>query len=51
MDIDFDAVPVAPQPNKLGATVIDNVSLEDVVPYIDWVSEFSALFAMFVMLV
>mmetsp|Transcript_24210 Transcript_24210/g.49556 ORF Transcript_24210/g.49556 Transcript_24210/m.49556 type:complete len:671 (+) Transcript_24210:2-2014(+) len=34
--IDFDAVPPAPAPNKLGVTVIDNVSLEDVVPYIDW---------------
>lgn len=48
IDIDFDAVPVAPQPNKLGVTVIDNVSLEDVVPYIDWVSELSALFVMLV---
>jgi len=35
--IDFDAVPVAPTPNKLGVTVIDDVSLADVVPYIDWV--------------
>jgi 5-methyltetrahydrofolate--homocysteine methyltransferase len=34
--IDFDAVPVAPTPNKLGVTVIDDVSLADVVPYIDW---------------
>merc|ERR1712157_338494 len=34
--IDFDVVPPAPQPNKLGVTVIDTVSLEDVVPYIDW---------------
>merc|ERR1712176_1527520 len=34
--IDFDLVPPAPQPNKLGVTVIDTVSLEDVVPYIDW---------------
>jgi len=34
--IDFDAVPPAPTPNKLGVTVIDNVSLQDVVPYIDW---------------
>jgi len=34
--IDFDVVPPAPAPNKLGVTVIDNVSLEDVVPYIDW---------------
>ena len=36
--IDFDAVPPAPSPNKIGVTLIDDVSLEDVVPYIDWVS-------------
>jgi len=35
--IDFDAVPPAPAPKKLGTTVIDSVSIEDVVPYIDWV--------------
>ena len=35
--IDFDSVPPAPVPNKLGITVIDSVKLEDVVPYIDWV--------------
>jgi len=34
--IDFDAVPPAPVPNKLGITVIDSVKLADVVPYIDW---------------
>lgn len=34
--IDFDAVPPAPVPKKLGTTVIDTVSLEDIVPYIDW---------------
>jgi 5-methyltetrahydrofolate--homocysteine methyltransferase len=34
--IDFDDAPVAPTPNKIGVTVIDNVSLEDVVPYMDW---------------
>jgi 5-methyltetrahydrofolate--homocysteine methyltransferase len=34
--IDFDATPPAPTPNKIGVTVIDDVSLEDVVPYIDW---------------
>lgn len=34
--IDFDAVPCAPIPNKLGITVIDSVNLADVVPYIDW---------------
>merc|ERR1712086_1138604 len=33
---DFDAVPPAPAPKKLGVTVIDDVSLQDVVPYIDW---------------
>ncbi len=39
--IDFEAVPPAPAPNKLGVTVIDSVSLEDVVPYIDWVRQTS----------
>ena len=34
--IDFDAHPVAPTPNQLGLNVVDNVSLEDIVPYIDW---------------
>jgi len=34
--IDYDAHPPAPTPNQLGVTVIDTVSLEDVVPYIDW---------------
>merc|ERR1712003_590665 len=34
--IDFDAVPPAPVPNKLGITAIDSVKLADVVPYIDW---------------
>merc|ERR1712151_743259 len=34
--IDFDANPPAPVPNKCGITVVDNVSLDDVVPYIDW---------------
>merc|ERR1712176_1088818 len=34
--IDFDAVPPAPVPNKLGITVIDSVKLADVVSYIDW---------------
>jgi 5-methyltetrahydrofolate--homocysteine methyltransferase len=33
---DFDAHPVAPTPNQLGVNVVDNVSFEDVVPYIDW---------------
>lgn len=36
LSIDFDATPPAVAPKKLGVTVIDNVSLEDVVPYIDW---------------
>jgi len=36
LSIDFDATPPAPAPNKLGVHVIDDVSLEDVVPYIDW---------------
>lgn len=35
-NIDFDAYPPAPTPNQLGVKVIDNVSLEDVVPFIDW---------------
>lgn len=36
--IDFDDAPPASSPNKLGITVVDDVKLEDVVPYIDWVS-------------
>merc|ERR1712176_1582731 len=36
VDIDFDVIPPAPVPNKLGITVVENVTLEDVVPYIDW---------------
>jgi len=36
LSIDFDVSPPAPVPNKLGVTVVDYVSLEDVVPYIDW---------------
>jgi len=40
--IDFDADPVAPTPNKVGITVIDYVSLEDVIPYIDWNPFFQA---------
>jgi len=34
--IDFDAFPPSPCPNKLGITLIDDVSLEEIVPYIDW---------------
>ena len=41
LTIDFDAKPPAPTPNKLGITVIDQVALEDVVPYMDWVCSFS----------
>lgn len=36
LKIDFDASPPPPTPNKLGLTVMDNVTLEDVVPFIDW---------------
>lgn len=36
LKIDFDVVPPAPAPNTIGVTVIDSVSLQDVVPYIDW---------------
>ena len=35
--IDFDSVPSVTAPKKLGITSIDSVSLEDIVPYIDWV--------------
>lgn len=41
LKIDFDTTPPAPAPRKLGVTVIDKVSLEDVVPYIDWVRIYS----------
>jgi len=34
--IDFDKAPPAPAPSKLGTTVIDTVTVKDVVPYIDW---------------
>ena len=30
----------APTPNKLGVTVIDQVKLADVIPYIDWVCSY-----------
>jgi 5-methyltetrahydrofolate--homocysteine methyltransferase len=40
--IDFDAHPVAPTPRKVGITVVDNVSLEDVIPFIDWNPFFQA---------
>lgn len=38
LNIDFDSTPPAPAPRKLGITVIDDVTIADVVPYIDWVS-------------
>jgi 5-methyltetrahydrofolate--homocysteine methyltransferase len=34
--IDFDNAPVAPVPEKVGITVVDQVKVADVVPYIDW---------------
>jgi 5-methyltetrahydrofolate--homocysteine methyltransferase len=36
LKIDFDTTPPAPAPRKLGITVIDDVKVADVVPYIDW---------------
>lgn len=44
--IDFDATPPALEPKTIGVTVIDNISLADVVPYMDWVSlnELSSFF-------
>jgi 5-methyltetrahydrofolate--homocysteine methyltransferase len=36
LTIDFDTFPPAPAPKKMGVTLIDSVTLEDVVPYIDW---------------
>lgn len=35
--IDFGVTPPAPAPRTPGVTVIDNVSLKDVLPYMDWV--------------
>lgn len=35
--IDFDLHPPAPIPTKLGITVVET-KLDDVVPFIDWVS-------------
>ena len=35
--IDFESVPPVTAPKKLGTTSIDSVSLEDIVPYIEWV--------------
>jgi len=34
--IDFESAPPAPAPSKLGITVIDQVKVADIVPYIDW---------------
>jgi len=36
LDLDFDADPPAPTPSKLGITVMNDVSLDTIVPYIDW---------------
>jgi len=36
LNIDFVANPPAPTPNKLGITVMNEVSLDTIVPYIDW---------------
>jgi 5-methyltetrahydrofolate--homocysteine methyltransferase len=35
-EIDFDASPVPPIPNECGVHVIDNYTLDMVLPYIDW---------------
>ena len=35
--IDFNSVPPVTALKRLGITSIDYVSLEDIVPYIDWV--------------
>ena len=43
LKIDFDTTPPAPAPNKLGITVIDDVKIADVVPYIDWVSTYFSI--------
>lgn len=40
LKIDFEATPPAPAPKKLGITLIDDVKIADVVPYIDWVRVF-----------
>ena len=34
--IDFETAPPAPTPSQLGTFVVEDVSLADVVPYIDW---------------
>merc|ERR1712157_589641 len=34
--IDYNTIPPAPAPNKMGVTLIDTVGLKDVVSYIDW---------------
>ena len=36
LKINFDESPPAPVPKKPGVTVIDSVSIQDIVPYIDW---------------
>jgi 5-methyltetrahydrofolate--homocysteine methyltransferase len=42
--IDFDAIPPAPTPNKLGITVIDSIKVADIVKYIDWVRTMTIFF-------
>jgi 5-methyltetrahydrofolate--homocysteine methyltransferase len=42
-NIDFERFPPAPTPRKLGRTVIDQVKIADIVPYIDWVSKSNCL--------
>ena len=39
LSINFDETPPPSTPKKMGVTLIDSVSIEDVVPYIDWVSD------------
>ncbi|KAL7558878.1 hypothetical protein ACA910_019416, partial [Epithemia clementina (nom. ined.)] len=36
MTINFDESPPPKTPNKLGVTLVDSVSIQDIVPYIDW---------------
>ena len=36
LNIDFDATPPAPAPASLGITVVEDIKVADIVPYIDW---------------
>jgi len=36
LKINFDESPPAPTPKKMGVTLIDSVTIEDIVPFIDW---------------